>query len=94
MRSDYPRIFNNVDNSTNRGTRDQQEERRDKKRQRRVDDGDVEVPKDSSFESLPVSQGGFQRDEDYYVGPLEDDEHVVCLRDTLYKVCSFKLVSF
>lgn len=90
MRSDYPRIFNNVDNSTNRETRDQQEERRDKKRQRRVDDGDVGVPKDPSFDSLPVSQGnvpsGFQRDEDYYVGPLEVDEHVVCLRDTLYKV--------
>jgi hypothetical protein len=91
MRSDTPRVFIIVDDSTICEPRDQQEERRDRKR-RRADDAEdkAAVTQEASFESLaPVEKPAFkqyERDEEYYVGTQQDDEHVVCLRDTLYKV--------
>jgi hypothetical protein len=92
MHSDQPRTFIIVDDSTICEPRDQQEERRDRKRRRADDDEDkAGVNRDVSFESLPASgrknSVQLEKDEEYYSGPLQDDEHVLCLRNTLYKVC-------
>ncbi|KAH6912821.1 hypothetical protein BKA70DRAFT_1184130 [Coprinopsis sp. MPI-PUGE-AT-0042] len=91
MRSDTPRVFIIVDDSTICEPRDQQEERRDRKRRRADDDREkAGVAPEASFESLAAAEKAvfkqYERDEEYYVGPVQDDEHVVCLRNTLYKV--------